>query len=264
MSESETAMAVHAASVTFRHPASARAGTGWPTPEEVSQAARQAVTAWVMAVNGDDTLLAAMAEPQAARFLLHPPQEAWQVAPDPRVSSIEIWADELDALPPRLRLNYRFTGLQVFDDPGRAAKQPAATEFAGMLDLTPAPGSTPPWRLTSGHVRTLDQYYGYVFTSRPETPDEFARRASAAAGPAPAAPLRAFQVRARFADHDERFAATVSVGVLRETAPDRAEAEALVWPEIESETARALGDGDWRPSLLWIDVIELADGQPPA
>jgi hypothetical protein len=35
-------------------------------------AVRQALAAWVAAVDGDETALAAIAEPQAAHFLIHP------------------------------------------------------------------------------------------------------------------------------------------------------------------------------------------------
>jgi hypothetical protein len=37
----------------------------------------------------------------------------------------------------------------------------------------------------------------------------------------------------------------------------------LVRPAVEEETSRALGEGAWQPSLLWVDVIELLD-EPPA
>jgi hypothetical protein len=30
-------------------------------------------------------------------------------------------------------------------------------------------------------------------------------------------------------------------------------------PAVEEETSRALGEGAWQPSLLWVDVIELLD-----
>jgi hypothetical protein len=36
----------------------------------------------------------------------------------------------------------------------------------------------------------------------------------------------------------------------------------LVWPAVNEETTRALGEGDWRPSLNWIDVFELLDDPP--
>ena len=52
------------------------------------------------------------------------------------------------------------------------------------------------------------------------------------------------------------------VEVQREAPPTRYEAVALVWPAVQEATTRALGDGDWRPELLWVDVIELR-GVPP-
>jgi hypothetical protein len=47
------------------------------------------------------------------------------------------------------------------------------------------------------------------------------------------------------------------VEVDQPTVPTREEAERLVWPAIWAETARALGEGDGRPSLNWLDVVEL-------
>jgi hypothetical protein len=35
-----------------------------------------------------------------------------------------------------------------------------------------------------------------------------------------------------------------------------------MWPAIDEETNRAVSEGDWQPSLLWVDVIELLD-EPP-
>jgi hypothetical protein len=106
-----------------------------------------------------------------------------------------------------------------------------------------------------------DEPSGYVFTSRPETPEEYRRRTAdpAQTAPAVAGPLKTFRVTAGFAEHDERLGSTATVIVRRESAPARAEAERLVWPTVREETRRALGDGDWRPSLNWLDVVELAD-----
>ncbi len=39
--------------------------------------------------------------------------------------------------------------------------------------------------------------------------------------------------------------------------PTRDEAEQLVWPAIAEKITAALGEGDWRPSLNWLDVVEL-------
>ena len=36
----------------------------------------------------------------------------------------------------------------------------------------------------------------------------------------------------------------------------------LGWPAIERQIAQALGEGDWRPSLNWLDVVELLDKPP--
>lgn len=47
--------------------------------DHVSGTARQVVAAWATAVEGDDTALAAIAEPRAAYWLMHPDQERWQV-----------------------------------------------------------------------------------------------------------------------------------------------------------------------------------------
>ena len=129
------------------------------------------------------------------------------------------------------------------------------TTFVGLLDLT-LTGSGQ-WQLSSGHVDTLDGYLGYAFTSRRETPDEYRKRTGSAAVPAPAGPPRVFRLTSGFAEHDEKLGSTASVDVLRETAPTRDEAEKLIQPAIWDATVQALGDGDWRPSMNWLDVIEL-------
>jgi hypothetical protein len=44
-----------------------------------------------MAVDGDDTALASIAEPGAVYWLMHPDQGRWQVARDPAVTQIRVW-----------------------------------------------------------------------------------------------------------------------------------------------------------------------------
>jgi len=228
MSESESVRLAQAASLEISAPVAetmrqAGALDDRFSADHVSRTARQVVAAWAMAVAGDDTALAAIAEPQAAYWLMHPDQARWQVAPDPRVTQIKIWGLEPDREPPRFRV----------------------------------------WHLESGHVETLDQYLHYVFTSRRETAEEYHRRTGSPAAPAAAAgPLRRYRVVAGFAEHDERFGSRAEVEVQRAAAPTRYEAEDLVWPAIDEETSRALGEGDWQPSLLWVDVIGLLD-EPP-
>jgi hypothetical protein len=80
------------------------------------------------------------------------------------------------------------------------------------------------------------------------------------AAPATAGPTRTFRLTSGFADHDVKFGSTASLDVRRETAPARDEAAKLIEPAIWDVTVRALGDGDWRPSMSWLDVVELLGG----
>jgi hypothetical protein len=247
----------------------------------VARAARRAIAAWAMAVAGDDTMLTAMAQSDAAHWLLHPAMEHWQVAPGPRVTRIKISRLDADADAdadadtgadqPKLQVDVEFTGRRRFDDPSRIDAADGDTLFIARLDLTLSGIGPEPWLLSSGRVWTQDQYRGYVFTSRRESPEEYRQRTGSAAGaaaaaaapvavaPAPAGTPRVFRLIAGFAEHDERFGSTALVEVRRETAPSRDEAEQLIWPAIDAETTRALGAGDWRPSLNWLDVIELLE-----
>jgi hypothetical protein len=235
----------------------------------VIRAARLAVDAWVRAVDGDDAALTAMAEPDAAHWLMHPVRKNWQVAPGPSVTQIGIWELEAGADPPRLSLSFQFTGHRQLDDPGlagpgSAGRTAAAAEeetvFTGLLSLVLQETGPWPWRLVSGHVQTLDEFLGYTFTSRPETPGEYVERTGSLEPPRPPGPARRFRLTAGFFEHDVRFGSSVTIEVEREAAPARDEAVQLVWPAVEQETARALGEGDWRPSLSSLEVVELLGG----
>ena len=215
--------------------------------DQAGWAARLAVAAWVVAVDGDPGTLAAMAQPEAAGEVLRLAGVGGSpVVAGPYVTKIEVWDLTADMVPPRLRVMFQFVA--------------GGTEFAGLLDLTLP--DTGPWQLSSGSIKTLDACLRYVFTSRLETAEEYQRRTglAAPAPPAAAGVLRVFRLTAGFAEHDERLGASATVDVQRDTAPARAEAEQLIWPEIWAVTSRALGDGDWRPSLNWLDVIELRGG----
>jgi hypothetical protein len=188
--------------------------------------------------------------------------EHWQVAPGPRVTRIKISRLDADAEPPKLGVDVEFTGRRRFDDPTRTDAADGDILFIARLDLSLAGTGPEPWRLASGRVWTEDQYRGYVFTSRPESAEEYRQRtgsAAAAAAAAPAETPRVFRLLAGFAEHDERFGSTALVEVRRETVPSRDEAEQLIWPAIDAETTRALGAGDWRPAMNWLDVIELLE-----
>jgi len=229
----------------------------------VSMTARLAVEAWAMAVNGDDTALTAIATPDAAHWLMHPVRKPWRVAPGPIVTGIEIWDLEASADPPRLRVRFEFAGRRDFEEPGKAEGADDETLFVGLLDLTLQDAGRRSWQLSSGHVRTLDEFLGYVFTSRRESVEEYRQRTGSPASPAAAGQPRLFSIRASFAEHDVRFGSAVTVELWRESAPARDEAVRLVWPAIGQEVTRALGEGDWRPSLTWVEVVELL-GQHPA
>jgi hypothetical protein len=212
-----------------------------------------------MAVNGDGAALAAMAEPDAVHWLLHPVYKPWRIASGPMVTSIDAHAGSDPGL---LWVYFEFSGRRRFTDPLR--QDDAETLFAGLLQLKPTGDGS--WRLTSGQVKTLDEYLGYVFACRREAPEEYRRRVAGYPGPTHSGrgPGRSFRLLAGFAEHDEKFGSTAEVVIRRETPPARDEAVRLIWPAIEAETARSLGAGDWRPSLNWLDLIELLDEPPEA
>jgi hypothetical protein len=238
----------------------------------VGETARQAVAGWVMAVGGYEGALAAIASADTVYWLMNPVGKDWRVAPGPRVTGIKISGLHLERDPPELLFGFRFEGRTLFADSGQKDRTAGGDEiFAGILSMT-LPGSGP-WQLTHGHVQTLDESLGYVFARRRESAAEYRERVGwapgaaaptgpGAAGPGAAGPGRGYLIVAGFADHDVRFGAEAKVEVRRENAPTREEAEALIWPAVWEVTAEALGEGDWRPSLSWLDVVELPDQLP--
>jgi hypothetical protein len=270
MSEAQSVRSVHTAVLTVGASVAEtmrRAGAREDRfrAERVVGTARQAVAAWAMAVDGDAAMLAAHASPDAVHWLLHPVRKPWQVAPGPVVTQIEIWDLEDSADPPRLRVKFQFTGWRLLDDPDQAEESGAETLFVGMLDLTLDDAGQRTWRLASGHVQTLDEFLGYVFTSRQETAEEHRQRTgSSPVPPSGGTRLRTFLIRAGFADHDVRFGSSATVEVRQDSEPSREDAVRLVWPAIEREVSQALGEGDWRPSLNWLDVIELQSSRDDA
>lgn len=227
--------------------------------ERVSAAARQAVTAWVMAINGDDAVLSAHGEPDKVSFFLRDPWKRWHVAAGPRVTGITMWRLETDREPPRLDFNFQCSGRRVFPDPGRALASELSegeTEFVGTVELV-LPDSADRWMLTLGVVDTLNGYLGYEFTSRRETPEEYRERTGSPAGPPAAGATRVFRITAGFADDDVKFGSEASEDVRLPAEPTRYEAADLIQPAIEAEVRRALGEGDWRPNLRRLVVVEL-------
>lgn len=229
--------------------------------ELVTAAARLAVGAWAMACNGDDAVLATLGEPQPLCLLMDPPYASWRVAPGPVVRHVTISRAEPDREPAQALVRFDFAGRRLFSDPGQAASDVGdEIEFAGTLTLMLADGHARPWRILRGSVDTLDHFLGWVFTSRPETLDEFRERTGSSADAAiGSGPLRTFRLTSGFAEHDEKAGMSATVDVRLAAAPDRYQAEGLIQPEIWAVTVRRLGEGDWHPSMNWLDVIELLE-----
>jgi hypothetical protein len=252
VNESEMVAAVELDAYPAVAAAMTAAGDGWFGTGRAGQAARLAVTAWAMAVNGDDSTLTSIADPDAAHWLIHPVRKDWVVAAGPVVTEIKIWQLEVDADPPELGVKWQFTGRRSSGEEG---------EFVGMLALAlvgSADGSQGwPWRLTSGHVSTLDDYLGWTFVSRFETAEECRRRTGSSAGTGVLVPTDTYLLDAGFFDHDVKFGSSAQAEVSSDPAPTRYEAEELIWPAIWAQVQRALGEGDWRPSLGSLHMIRL-------
>ncbi len=245
------------------------AGGGWLGKDLAGQAARLAVAAWVTAVNGDESTLRSIADADAAHWLLNPVRKKWVIAPGPLVTEIVIWAVNAAADPPELEVQWRFTGRQRIEpplEPGAAAPRGFTDDeqiLVGMLTLQLIRSRAWPWRLSRGHVSTLDEYYGYTFVSRFETAEEYRRRSGTPAGAGMLVPTDTYLLHAGFWDHSMRWGSSAELEVSSDPAPTREEAEKLIQPAMWAQTRRELGEGEWQPSLSSIDMTRLL-GPPPA
>jgi hypothetical protein len=297
MNETEMVAAADFDAYPVAAEAMTEAGEGWFGPVAVGEAARQAVAAWAMAVNGDDPALAAIADLEAdapGYFLLNPVSKKWVIAPGPVVTQIRVYGVKPAAEPPQLGVTWRFTGRQALRQPEPAAGPGAALEpgavpgavgaaepggaagpaprpwdwtdgeqvFEGNLTLVLTEAGPSPWRLSHGGVSTLDAALGYTFKSRFETAEEYRRRTGSPAGDGVLVPTDTYLLDAGFAEHDEKFGSSARLEVSSDPAPTREEAEKLIWPAIWAETRRGLGEGEWRPSLGWLDMIRLLGPAP--
>jgi hypothetical protein len=227
-------------------------------PDMLCRTARLAVAAWALAVNGDHSTLTSLGPADVLYWLLHPVRKPWQVGPGPVVTRIDVWGLEPDARPPELQLSFRFSGRRRYDDGQKASGDSGGqTMFQGIFTMALAGRGSWPWQLKTAHISTLDDYDGYVYTSRSETAEEFRARTGSAAEPVRAGLPRTYRLVTGFAEHDERFGSAATVDVQRDAPPEREDAAELLWPAIGAEVTRALGQGDWRPSMNWLDVVEL-------
>jgi hypothetical protein len=271
MSEFEMVAAVSVDASPVVAAAMTAAGDGWFGTVMAGKAARLAVAAWAAAVNGDDALLASIADRSAARWLLNPVRKAWAIAAGPLVTEMMIWKVEPAAEPAELGVSWRFTGRQrpvePTPEPGLALPHGWTDEeqiFVGNMTLAfTGPGSGGwPWRLARGHVSTLDDYLGYTFTTRFETAEECRRRTGTSAGDGVLVPTDTYLLDAGFAEHDVKWGSSAELEVSSDPAPTREEAEKLIWPAIWAQTDRVLGEGEWRPSLGSLRMTRLL-GPPP-
>ena len=245
----------------------AEAGDGRFAVGVVGAMVRLAVGAWVIACTRDDlTLLAAIADEFAVGYVLHPPRESWEVAPAPApaVTAIKVWRADLRKSPVEVDVQFDFDAVRHWPDPARAWGPNAhdVIPFVGRMTLVPAQDQdfAWPWRITHASVDTLDHTLGWTFYSRLESPEEFASRTGSTAKPVQGRrPFRTFRLVSGFAEHDEKLGSSATVDVELAAAPDRYEAERLIWPVIWAVTVEALGEGDWRPSMNWLDVVELLE-----
>ena len=76
-----------------------------------------------------------------------------------------------------------------------------------------------PWQLKTAHISTLNDYCGYVYTSRSETAKEFRARTGSAAEPVRGGPPRTYRLVTGFAEHDEIRLLSGLAGSGRHSAP---------------------------------------------
>jgi hypothetical protein len=278
------------------------AGEGWFSSGNVVRAARLVVAAWVAAVDGDDSALRALAElalPGSAGDdddghdvvydLLHPVRKDWVIAPDPEVTGIEVCRLDLSADVPELTVEWRFTGSQRYGGPvvppgwmGLGHRDYAGSAYLAFNESQPFP-----WRMTHGHVETLDEYYGYTFTTRDEIPDEYWKRTRPDVGPLASTGLPAstglrvstaalvpggtYRLVASFAEHDHKFGGDATSDVDSDVPLTRDEARRLAEDVIDAAARLRVAsiypaDGaemEVRPSLTILQVVRLLTVAPP-
>jgi hypothetical protein len=173
--------------------------------DRVRRTARLVVAAWTMAVAGDDSTLTALATADAAHQLMHPRAGLCQMAKDPVVTLIDISRLDGAADPPLLQVGFEFTGRQKPGGTAGDGSDGDERKLIGHLDLRLPGGSSWPWQLRTARVSTLDEWFGYAFTSRREKQEEYADRTGLADGVPGSGPIHTFRVISGFAEHDERF-----------------------------------------------------------
>ncbi|HEY1673536.1 MAG TPA: hypothetical protein VGG50_12525 [Streptosporangiaceae bacterium] len=148
------------------------AGEGCFSYGDVARAARLVVATWVTAVNGDGSALRALAEPglsdiggsdddrhDAAYELLNPVRKDWVIARDPEVTGIELRRLDRGGDIPELSVGWWFTGFQRYGGlvipPGWTGS--GGRGYVGSAYLALDESRSFPWRMSHGHVETVDE-----------------------------------------------------------------------------------------------------------
>jgi hypothetical protein len=250
------------------------------------QAARLVVAAWVTAVNGDESALRELAElaltdlggddddgHDAAYDLLHPVGKDWVIAPDPEVTGIELPRLGLSGDVPELSVEWRFAARQRYGGPVTPPGWMGSgdREYVGSAFLTFDASRPFPWRIAHGFVQTVDEYCGYRFESRDETPEEYWTRTGSAGRAAALRPGGTYRLVASFAEHDHRFGDDATADVESDVPPTRDEAVRLAQDAIDAAARQRTAQADpgdraateARPSPTALQVIRLLAMAPP-
>ncbi|HEY1523419.1 MAG TPA: TIM44-like domain-containing protein [Solirubrobacteraceae bacterium] len=122
-------------------------------PDVLEVAVRRAVRAWAQAVDGDDAPLAAVAEPEARRELLHPggSDQTRLVVRGPKVTQIRILGLDAAAVPPTMTVGVDVRGARYLEDRDTAAvvagSRSRSTGFTEHWTFALTDDAQQPWRI---------------------------------------------------------------------------------------------------------------------
>jgi predicted lipid-binding transport protein (Tim44 family) len=125
-------------------------------PDVLEVAARRAIDAWAMAVDGDDTPLKRIATAHATRELLYAgdtSEHTRLVVRGPEIKRIRIVGLDAGAEPPTMTMEVDITGRRYVEDRDTAAvlagSKTRATSFTERWTLSLTKDDQQPWRITS-------------------------------------------------------------------------------------------------------------------
>jgi hypothetical protein len=125
-------------------------------PDVLEIAARRAVSAWAMAVDGDDQRLYAIADPRVAREMLHPGDPSGRtrlVVRGPQVKRIRILGLDAATEPPTMTIEIELAGRRYIEDRDTttilAGSQSRSTRFTERWTLALTGDADQPWRIVA-------------------------------------------------------------------------------------------------------------------